>query len=274
MIDLHLHTTASDGDLSPGDVVSRAWHAGLRTIAITDHDTIAGVAEAQHAGEALGVRVIAGVEVTAVQDGRDVHVLAYFVDPASTGLLTFLSGQRADRTSRIREMAGRLEGLGMPIDADALLEPYAGGTGRAVGRPAIARALVDAGYVPTTAAAFDTLIGSRGPAFVPRRGACADAVIEVIHAAGGVASLAHPVLLRRDTLIARIAARLDALEVYHPDHSPTDVERYRGLANQYGLAVSGGSDFHGDTRGPRTTLGTVMLPVHEFDRLAAMARGQ
>jgi 3',5'-nucleoside bisphosphate phosphatase len=145
MIDLHLHSTASDGDFAPRDVVSKAWHAGLRTIAITDHDTVAGVAEAREAGSAIGVEVIAGIEITAVHAARDVHVLGYFVDPADGDLLAFLADQRADRVARVREMARRLGNLGLPIDADALLAPYAGTTDRSVGRPAVARALVAAG---------------------------------------------------------------------------------------------------------------------------------
>jgi len=270
MIDLHLHTTASDGDYSPRDVVSKAWHAGLRTIAVTDHDTIAGVAEATAAGHTIGVRVIAGIEVTAVHAARDVHVLGYFVDPSDADLLAFLTAQRADRLARVREMARRLGDLGLPIDADSLLASYGGQTDRAVGRPAVARALVAAGHVATVAAAFDTLIGSGGPAFVPRRGATPEEVVRVIHAAGGVASLAHPGLLRRDEVIPpMIAAQLDALEVYHSDHDAADVERYGALAAQHGLAVSGGSDFHGESRHPRSMLGSVTLPAEEFERLAA-----
>jgi hypothetical protein len=270
MIDLHLHSTASDGDFAPRDVVSKAWHAGLRTIAITDHDTVAGVAEAREAGSAIGVEVIAGIEITAVHAARDVHVLGYFVDPADGDLLAFLADQRADRVARVREMARRLGNLGLPIDADALLAPYAGTTDRSVGRPAVARALVAAGHVTSIGAAFDTLIGSGCPAFVPRRGAGPADVVRVIHAAGGVASLAHPGLLQRDDVIpSMVAARLDALEAYHSDHTADDVERYRTLAGRHGLAVSGGSDFHGESRHPRATLGSVTLPAEEFDRLAA-----
>ena len=270
MIDLHLHTTASDGEFSPRDVVSKAWHAGLRTIAITDHDTVAGLAEAEEAGRELGMQVIAGIEITAVTDNRDVHVLGYFVDRADPDLLTFLSNQRADRIGRVREIARRLESMGLPIDVDAVLAPYVGRPDRAVGRPAVARALVAAGHAASIAAAFDTLIGSGGPAFVPRRGAPPEVVIRVIHASGGLTSLAHPGLLRRDEVIPRLAASgLDALEAYHPDHAPADVERYRRLAEQHGLAVSGGSDFHGESRHPRAVPGSVRLPVEDFDRLLA-----
>lgn len=270
MIDLHLHTTASDGAFRPRDVVSKAWQAGLRTIAITDHDTVAGVAEAEDAGRALGMQVIAGIEVTAVTDSRDIHVLGYVVDRADPDLLAFLSNQRADRIARVREIARRLGSLGLPIDVDAVLAPYAGRPDRAVGRPAVARALVVAGHAASITAAFETLIGSGRPAFVPRRGAPPEAVIRVIHASGGIASLAHPGLLRSDEMIPRLAAAgLDALEAYHSEHAPADVERYRRLAEQHGLAVSGGSDFHGESRHPRAVPGSVRLPVEDFDRLLA-----
>jgi predicted metal-dependent phosphoesterase TrpH len=272
VIDLHLHTTASDGYYAPHDVVSKAWHTGLRTIAITDHDTVGGVAEARRSGRDIGVDVIAGIEVTAVNEQRDVHVLGYFVDPSSEDLLRFLSEQRAHRMARVREMARRLGSLGMPIDADALIAPFSAQTDRAIGRPAVARALVAAGYVPTIATAFETLLGPGLPAFVARRGASPETVIGVIHGAGGVASLAHPGLIRRDDLIPRMAGSgLDALEVYHSDHTGEDVARYRALARQYGLAISGGSDFHGDSRHTNALLGTVTLPADEFKALEARA---
>ena len=272
MIDLHLHTTASDGDYSPRDVVIHASQAGLRTIAITDHDTVAGVAEAQLAGAERGVEVIAGIEITAVHEERDVHVLGYFVDPACEKLLAFLVRQRLDRIARVREMAGRLVALGMPIDADALLAPFALHPGRSVGRPAVARALVDAGHVATMSDAFDRWIGAGCPAFVARRGGNPSEVASVIHASGGLASLAHPGLIRRDDLIPELVpAGLDALEVYHSDHSPEDVARYRAMARRHSLAMTGGSDFHGGSRHPRATLGSVTLPHEEFERFAASA---
>ena len=267
MIDLHLHTSASDGDYSPPEVVTRARQAGLRTIAITDHDTVAGIAEAQRAGSDLGAEVIAGIEVTAVHEQRDVHVLGYFIDPMCEALLDFLTRQRLNRVERVREMAVRLAELGMPIDADALLAPFTLQPGRSVGRPAVARALVDAGHVPTVSAAFDALISAGRPAFVPRRGASPTEVVAVIHGAGGLASLAHPGLIRRDDIIpSLVAAGLDALEAFHSDHSPDDVVRYRTMAAQHALAVTGGSDFHGDSRHPRATLGSVTLPQDEFER--------
>jgi predicted metal-dependent phosphoesterase TrpH len=267
VIDLHLHTTASDGDCAPADLVQRAWRAGLRTIAVTDHDTVAGVAEARRAGQPLGMRVIVGTEVTAVHAEKDVHVLGYFVDPDSPDLLAFLAEQRDARVERVHAMGRRLAALGCPIDVDALLAPFAR-SGRAVGRPAVAKALIAAGHVASIGEAFDRFIGPDAGAFVPRRGASPEDVVGVIHHAGGLASIAHPGPSARDHLIPpMVEAGLDAIEAYHTDHDAETVARYVTMARACGLAVSGGSDFHGEGRHPRPTLGIVTLPPEELERL-------
>lgn len=270
MINLHLHTTASDGRCDAPTLVRLAWQAGLRTIAITDHDTMAAVPEAMHAGREFGLRVIAGIEITAVLDDGDVHVLGYFLDPQNPELTTFLARQRAYRVERACAMAQRLADLGKPIDVAALLRPLADRPDWAVGRPAIAQALVAAGHVNTTGTAFERLIGEGCPAWVPRNGATPVEVIHTIARAGGVASLAHPGLTRHDELIAEwVEAGLPALEVYHSEHSAADVARYTAMAREWGLAVSGGSDYHGDERNGRSTLGTVSLSVEDLAALEA-----
>jgi predicted metal-dependent phosphoesterase TrpH len=265
VIDLHLHTTASDGTLPPSALVARAAAAGLRIIAVTDHDTLEGLAEAREAAVAHGLRVIDGVEITAVEDHRDVHMLGYFVDPASAGLRDFLSRQRADRLRRVRDIGDRLAALGLPIDVESLLAGGARRPGRSIGRPQVAAALVAAGHARDREDAFDRLIGSDCPAYVPRRGARPDEVIAIVRRAGGIVSLAHPALTRQDHIIPRLAsAGLAALEVRHADHDALAEQHYRALAAQHGLAVSGGSDFHGDS-GPRAaTLGSVVLPFEDF----------
>ena len=271
MIDLHLHTTASDGLLSPAALVSRAAAAGLTVIAVTDHDTVGGLAEAIDAGLARRVRVVAGIEITAVENGTDVHVLGYFIDPASPALGAFLQAQRDDRTRRVREMGERLRALGVPLDVEALLAPAASGT-RSIGRPAIADALVASGHAADRNDAFARLLGRGKPGFVPRRGVPATAVIDTIHAAGGIASLAHPGIMDDDPLVEALApGGLDAIEVWHSDHSPDQQEHYRALAARLGLARSGGSDFHGDGVHRACQLGGVVLPESEFARLEAAA---
>ena len=269
MIDLHLHTTASDGALSPAALVARAARAGIRTLAVTDHDTIGGLAEAGAAAASAGVTFVPGIEITAVEEGRDVHVLGYYFDPADAALAQFLAGQREDRIRRVREIARRLAALGVPIDVERILTD-ARESGASIGRPHIAEALVAAGHVVSRDVAFERFLERSAPAFVPRRGAGVPGVIDVIRRAGGVASLAHPGLTRIDDRIPAFArAGLDALEVRHPDHDGETERRYRSLADTLGLAVSGGSDFHADHGHHRCPLGSVSLEAGDLSRLAA-----
>jgi predicted metal-dependent phosphoesterase TrpH len=270
LIDLHLHSNASDGTLPPSELVARAAAAGLAVISLTDHDTTAGIREARAAAVARGVAVVSGIEITAVEQGRDIHVLGYFIDDRSRELAAFLEAQRADRVRRVREMAERLEGLGCPIDVEPMIDAVR--SGHSIGRPALADALVAAGHAAGRDDAFARLIGEGRPAFVARRGLSVRDVAGIIHAAGGIASLAHPGLSRIDELIPGLAAgALDALEVRHSDHPP-DVElRYRSLAERLGLAVSGGSDFHGDGTHRAAELGAVTLSGVDFSALQSRA---
>jgi predicted metal-dependent phosphoesterase TrpH len=271
MIDFHLHTTASDGLLSPRELVERAAAAGLTTIAVTDHDTVGGLAEAREAGQDLGVRVVAGIEITAVENGQDLHVLGYFLDPESVSLGTFLHTQRADRVRRVRDIAARLGALGYRLDVEPLVAAAARG-GRSIGRPAIADALVAAGHCTDRNDAFARPLGRDGPAFIPRSGIPAAGVIETIHAARGIASLAHPGISATDQMIEQLVPTgLDALEVWHSDHSPEQQEHYGRLADRLGLARSGGSDYHGDGVHRECRLGAVRLPATELARLEALA---
>jgi predicted metal-dependent phosphoesterase TrpH len=273
VIDLHLHTTASDGLLAPSALISQAAAAGLTTVSITDHDTVAGLAEGGEAAARLGLRLVAGIELTAVEDGRDVHVLGYFFDPASRVLREFLQEQRQDRVRRVREMGARLAALGFPIDVDTLVA-RAAAAGVSIGRPALADALIAAGHAPGRDAAFARWLGRGRPAFVPRRGAGAATIVKIVHEAGGLASLAHPGLLAEDALIPSLAAAgLDALEVWHTDHAPADRARYFELAAGHGLARTGGSDYHGEAVHRAARLGGVDLPADEFSRLESRLAG-
>jgi hypothetical protein len=268
VIDLHLHTTASDGSLAPAALVERAAAAGLTTISVTDHDTTAGLAEAEAAAGVRGMSFVPGIEITAVEDGHDVHVLGYFFDPASSSLNSFLTGQRRDRVRRVREICQRLGAMGFEVDAEALIASAARHPGRSIGRPAIADALVACGHARDRDDAFERLIGRASPAYVPRQGMTAAGVIDVIRAAGGIASLAHPVLAKIDPLIPSLASRgLTALEARHSDHDRETEVRYRAIASELGLVVSGGSDFHGDETANGCALGVVTLDEADFDLL-------
>jgi predicted metal-dependent phosphoesterase TrpH len=267
LIDLHLHTTASDGSLSPAQLVARARAAGLTTMSVTDHDTVAAIAEVTGLAAAAGMRVIPGIEITAVDDGRDVHMLGYFFDPANANLLALLERQRAVRIARVREIVERLAALDIPIDIEPVLVAAAAKPGSSVGRPQVARELLRTGYVTSVQQAFDRWLATGRPAFVTRTGPSPAAVVDAIHDAGGLASMAHPGVTQRDELIGPlVAAGMDAIEVYHTDHSLETAESYQAMARRHGVLATGGSDFHGDgTR--RNALGTVSLPAEAFEAL-------
>jgi 3',5'-nucleoside bisphosphate phosphatase len=270
VIDLHTHTTASDGRCTPAELVARASAAGLTVLSVTDHDTVAGCAAVAAACGGAGIEFVAGIEITAVRDDTDVHVLGYFIDVQSEALRGFLAEQRQQRVDRIRQMVAKLAVFGIRLDADAIVQPAIADSTRSVGRPWIARALVAGGYVKSTNDAFGIWLSRGKPAFVPRQSAPPEQVIERIHDAGGLASLAHPGLVERDDWIPAFAdAGLDALEVYHTDHDKKATRHYHALAERFGLAASGGSDFHGDESHGAPSPGTVVLPRDDFDRLAA-----
>ena len=274
MIDLHLHTNASDGRLAPAELVERVAAAGITTMSVTDHDTVAALAAVRRVAVELGVELVDGIEITAVHEGRDVHMLGYFFDPADAALSEFLTKQRSDRVERVREIGLKLATLGVPISVDALLARAAQRPGASVGRPAVARALWKAGYVSSVQDAFDRYLAAGQPGFVPRTGSTPDAVIGVIHRAGGVISMAHPGVTKQPLLMAALVDRgLDAVEVYHSDHPPDVRQELAAFASEHHLLLTGGSDFHGDD-GRGRPLGGVTLPLADFARLrdAATAR--
>jgi predicted metal-dependent phosphoesterase TrpH len=271
VIDLHLHTTASDGRLAPAELVDRVAAAGITTMSVTDHDTVAGLAVVRSVAEARGIEFIDGIEITAVHDGRDIHMLGYFFDPSDRSLADFLVQQRRNRIDRVHEIASRLAALGVPVSVDRLLARAAARPGASVGRPAIARALWKAGHVSSLQEAFDRYLAAGQAAFVPRSGRPPEEVIAAIHRAGGLASMAHPGVTKQPLLMAALADRgLDAIEVYHSDQTPEVRQELLAFAVERHLLVTGGSDFHGDD-GRDRPLGGVTLPSAEFARLRAAA---
>jgi predicted metal-dependent phosphoesterase TrpH len=272
VIDLHMHTTASDGTCSPSALVERAYKAGIRTMGVTDHDTMAGVAAATEAAAAFEMTVVPGIEITAVDGGRDVHVLAYFLPEEAPGLQELLATQRSNRTERAREIAARLAALGAAIDVTPLLEAAVRSGGKALARPQIARALVAAGHVTSVAEAFERYLGEAGPAYVPHRGASPAEVVQLVTAGGGIASLAHPGQLGKDHLIpVLMEAGLRAIEAYHSSHDEVTQAHYLELASRYGTGVTGGSDFHGDGTRRSEFFGITQLPAAHFEDLLLRA---
>jgi predicted metal-dependent phosphoesterase TrpH len=267
-VDLHMHSTASDGLLSPANVVAAARTAGLAAIALTDHDTVEGIAEARTAAEQLGIRVVCGVELSAHEGDREFHVLGLHLARLS-GIEDRLASLRATRRARAAQIVDKLRTLGIPIDLDAVWREA--GTG-AVGRPHIARVLIANQWARDHRDAFDRLIGSGRPAYVPKqRLPLADAVT-MLHDAGGIAVVAHP---GHDGTRARLEAfkriGFDGVEVRHPSHTAEDMARLGTLADFLGLVPSGGSDWHGASEGPRT-IGNMRVPLAWLERQEAVVR--
>lgn len=261
-VDLHTHSTASDGTLPPESVIEAAARCGLKALALTDHDTIGGVPAAREAGERLGIRVITGVELSAFQDDHEVHVLALHLSHLDT-LHKRLEDLRASRYTRAEKIVEKLNALGIPIALDEVLLQANGG---AVGRPHIARALIARGVVHDFRDAFMTYLGGNGSAFVPKDKLSIEDAIAIAHDAGALAIWAHPGDGgRREQLEPLVAAGLDGLEIRHPSHSGEDIKRLQALADFFGLVPSGGSDWHGAMEGPRR-LGTMNIPSEWLDR--------
>ena len=250
--------------------------AGVRTLSVTDHDTMAAVPEVCEVGAAAGADVVSGIEMTAVSRGRDVHILGYFPSATPPGLEAFLTVQRRHRTQRLRAIASRLALLGAAVDVDALVATRGAG-GQSLGRPHLARALVQAGHAASIQEAFDRWLGDGKAAWVARQGSAPERVIRAISDAGGIASLAHPGLSRGRRLLRRLAEQgLHAVEVFHSQHDSTTQQRLLEDARALRLMVTGGSDFHGDSDQRAGHLGRVGLPPEHFealrDRLAAARR--
>lgn len=244
---------------------------GVSTLALTDHDTTAGVDEALAAGRRHGVEVIPGVEINTDVGEHEIHILGYFVDHADGAFQAFLGGRREARVRRAEEMVRRLLALGVRVEWARVREIA---SGAAVGRPHIARALVEAGRVASLQEAFERYLGRDGPAYVPRAALAPEEAVEVIARASGVPVLAHPgwsssgpVLRRVPGLVAR---GLAGIEIYYPDHTPEMVEACRALAARYRLVATGGTDYHGGgARTGHAALGSVPMPAEVVPALRA-----
>ena len=260
MIDLHCHSTASDGVLPPGDVGQVAATLGLTAMALTDHDTTAGLAEAHAAGGRLGVDVVGGCEFSVGVEWGEMHLLGYFIAPGDPEIEAFLTWARGDRSRRARDMISRLTSLGLAVSYDDVLRESGGG---AVGRPHVARALFQRGHVQTIQQAFDRYIGRGRPAYVEKNLPSLTTVADLVHAKGGIVSAAH---LKSYGTLANLGQLkvqgLDAVETRHPGHSGDQVANITNAALALGLGRSGGSDWHGESEaaGAHSQLGSQQVP--------------
>lgn len=263
-IDLHAHTTCSDGRLTPEALADLAIKSGLSALAITDHDAVAGIEAAKNHTE--NIEIISGVELSASDGPTDIHILGYFIDPTHAGLIDHLEKFRSSRYDRARSIVEKLNELGAPISFESILVQVDDQTA-SIGRPHIARALVEAGHVKSLKGAFKEFLGNRAPAYVPKSKISVEEAIQIILEAGGLAVMAHPGSTRRDELIPQFArSGLSGIEVFHPDHSVTERKYYFRIAERNRLAVTGGSDFHG-SRPDRPVLGSLNIEYKYLDVL-------
>jgi predicted metal-dependent phosphoesterase TrpH len=255
LIDLHSHTNESDGSCSPAQLVEEAVRAGVTTLGITDHDTFAGYDQALGAAAAAGLELVCGIELSTKLHGRSVHLLGYFLgENGLAGFREWILGQQAARRDRNVRLAARLRELGFDITVE---EAEARGHGM-TGRPHFAQIMVEKGYVGGIREAFDKYLDESATGYVYRREPQFAEGVERIRQAGGIASLAHPIRVHGDVpaLMPELrAAGLNAIEAYHSDHDGKHTELYLGLAKEYGMLVTGGSDYHGVVK-PGVMLGS------------------
>jgi hypothetical protein len=266
IIDLHSHSTASDGVFPPGEVAAQAAAARIGVWALTDHDSVAGIPEAAEAAARHGLRLVPGIELSTFIERREIHVLGHFLDPESRPLREFEDLLAEKRRVRMGEIIEKLAALGVDVLPDDI-EKYAGG--KILGRPHVARALVERGHVSSVKEAFDRWLGEGKPAYVQRYRLEAQEAISLVRGAGGVATVAHPGLSRveRGDLQRMKAWGLGGVEVNHPEQNPSVREKYRRLCQELDLAPTAGSDYHGEAVAPSRHFGDCTMTAAELAAL-------
>lgn len=273
MIDMHMHSTASDGTFTPTQLVEEAGRRGLRAMALTDHDTIDGLGEAIEVGKKVGVEVVPGIEFSTEYQGKEIHILGYFMDINNQVLIDKLEELRLDREERTELMLKKLEKYKINISMEELMAEV---EGKLISRTHIANAMMKKGYVYSRKEAFDVYLKSNGAAYVPKGKIDPYEAVRIINSSGGVASLAHPKLIGVDKgafeqLLKQLTEEgLRALEVYYPGFSEGEERYYMEKADEHGLLYTGGSDFHGLNR-PGIFVGTKGVNAQEFQKLKEKA---
>jgi predicted metal-dependent phosphoesterase TrpH len=273
-VDLHLHSSVSDGVLSPAEVVTKAAELGLTMISLTDHDNVDGITPALKAAEDYpSLTLIPGLEVSTDTYTGEVHVLGYYIDHSNPELLASLKKLRDSRLGRAQKMIAKLSGMGLPVEWERVKELSGNGS---VGRPHIARALLEKGYIDTLKEAFSKYIGFGGPAYVPREKMTPAEAIELITRSDGLAVLAHPLgIPNLDTLLKTLVkAGLTGIEVYYKDYPSEDRESLADLAEKHGLIATGGTDYHGLDDSTEVMMGEAGVPPYVADNLLALAESR
>ena len=272
MIDLHSHTLHSDGDRSPEQLLAEAAAAGIEVLSVTDHDTVSGIGECRTAAARHGVRLVAGIELSCELHGREVHILGHFLDEASPALGKLAAAMLAERRERMERMVLRAQQ--QHLDGVTLEAVIACSGGENLGRPHLARVLVDRGHASSIKDAFDRFLGDRCALWVDRRRLAVPEALEIIRGAGGTASVAHPGAnaISRQELRVLAEAGLDAVEAHHPEHPPNQAEAYGKWAADLGMLITAGSDYHGPSVQPDRKLGDRWLAADRFAALEERAR--
>jgi predicted metal-dependent phosphoesterase TrpH len=270
-VDLHAHTTASDGTYSPEELVEEAVRRGLRVLAITDHDSTEAVGPALVAARRHPLlTIVPGIEINTEVAGSEVHVLGLFLEHQAAWLRELMRERREDRAARVHRIAERLAGLGLPIDPAEVLALVREGS---AGRPHVAQVMVEKGYVATVREAFDRYLRAGGPAYVSHERLSVEEACELIHRAGGLTAMAHPAFNDgSEALIRELAVKrlLDGVECYYPEHTAEQTARFVGLCRELSLATTGGSDFHGPAV-RAATLGHPAVPWAAWEDLLRRA---
>jgi len=267
-IDLHTHSRASDGEFTASEVAERAKAAGIGVWALSDHDTVAGLEEARVAADRAGIRLVPGIELSVFLDQKEIHVLGHFIDPAHPSMRNFEDLLAVRRRERMGQIVVKLAALGIRVREEDI-EKWSGG--KTIGRPHVARALMEVGAAATVKEAFDRYLGEGKPAYVGRYRLEADEAVQLVRGAGGTATVAHPGVskLERYDLVRLRAAGVDGLEVHHADHVPSQREKLLRIAEELSLVPTAGSDYHGVTISPDRRLGQVTMPAEDLARLEA-----
>lgn len=263
-IDLHSHTNYSDGFNSPKELIDKAKKKGIEVLSITDHDNLAAIEEASEYGKKVGVEIIPGVEISSDIMDREIHILGYFVEPGNFEIERYLKFFREERLKRADRIVKKLNTLGISLKLDDVLKIA---SNSAVGRPHIAQAMVERGFINSYFEAFNKFIGNGCVAYEKKVHVSPRSAFKIINDSGGLSFIAHPGIMPENILKELIDAGVDGIEVIHPSHSVSIVKFYKGIVNEYFLLESGGSDYHGGKREDENNLGKYFVHASAVDAM-------